>query len=202
MKLYYAPGACSLAPHIVAREAGIELELEKVDFATKKTESGKDFLTINPNGYVPALEYEQGKVLTEGPVIQQFLADKKPASGLAPACGTMERYRLQELLTFINSEIHKTYGALFSPNVTPEVREERLGTLRKRFGAIDQKLAGKQFLLGEKFTVADAYLFVMTSWAGHVGLDLSSLANVTAFSKRVGARPAVQAALKAEGLPK
>jgi glutathione S-transferase len=202
MKLYYAPGACSLAPHIVAREAGIELELEKVDFATKKTESGKDFLTINPNGYVPALEYEQGKVLTEGPVIQQFLADKKPASGLAPACGTMERYRLQELLTFINSEIHKTYGALFSPNVTPEVREERLGTLRKRFGAIDQKLAGKQFLLGEKFTVADAYLFVMTSWAGHVGLDLSSLANVTAFSKRMGARPAVQAALKAEGLLK
>jgi glutathione S-transferase len=202
MKLYYAPGACSLAPHIVAREAGIELELEKVDFATKKTESGKDFLTINPNGYVPALEYEQGKVLTEGPVIQQFLADKKPASGLAPACGTMERYRLQELLTFINSEIHKTYGALFSPNVTAEVREERLGTLRKRFGALDQKLAGKQFLLGEKFTVADAYLFVMTSWAGHVGLDLSSLANVTAFSKRVGARPAVQAALKAEGLLK
>ncbi len=202
MKLYYAPGACSLAPHIVAREAGIELELDKVDFATKKTESGKDFLTINPNGYVPALEYEKGQVLTEGPVIQQFLADKKPASGLAPACGTMERYRLQEILTFINSEIHKTYGALFSPNVTPEVREERLGTLRKRFGALDQKLAGKQFLLGDKFTVADAYLFVMTSWAGHVGLDLSALANVTAFHKRVGARPAVQAALKAEGLLK
>jgi glutathione S-transferase len=202
MKLYYAPGACSLAPHIVAREAGIDIELEKVDIATKKTESGKDFLTINPNGYVPALEYENGQVLTEGPVIQQFLADKKPASGLAPACGTMERYRLQEALTFINSEIHKTYGALFSPNVTPEVREERLGTLRKRFGVVDKKLAGKQFLLGDKFTTADAYLFVMGSWASHVGLDLSSFANVTAFQKRVASRPAVQAALKAEGLMK
>jgi glutathione S-transferase len=202
MKLYYAPGACSLAPHIVAREAGIDIELEKVDIATKKTESGKDFLTINPNGYVPALEYEKGQVLTEGPVIQQFLADKKPAAGLAPACGTMERYRLQEILTFINSEIHKTYGGLFNPKVLPEVRESILATLRKRFGAIDQKLAGKQFLLGDKFTVADAYLFVMTSWASHVGLDLSSLANVNAFYKRVAARPAVQAALKAEGLAK
>jgi glutathione S-transferase len=202
MKLYYAPGACSLAPHIVAREAGIDIELEKVDIATKKTESGKDLLTINPNGYVPALEYEKGQVLTEGPVIQQFLADKKPAAGLAPACGTMERYRLQEILTFINSEIHKTYGGLFNPKVLPEVRESILATLRKRFGAIDQKLAGKQFLLGDKFTVADAYLFVMTSWASHVGLDLSSLANVNAFYKRVAARPAVQAALKAEGLAK
>ena len=202
MKLYYAPGACSLAPHIVAREAGIDLELEKVDLATKKTESGKDFLTINPNGYVPALEYEPGQVLTEGPVIQQYLADKKPASGLAPANGTIERYRLQEVLTFINSEIHKTFGALFNPKVLPEVREERLGTLRKRFGSIDTKLAGKQFLLGDKFSVADAYLFVMVSWASHVGLDLSSFANVTAFGARVGARPAVQAALKAEGLMK
>jgi glutathione S-transferase len=202
MKLYYAPGACSLAPHIVAREAGIDVELEKVDLATKKTESGKDFLTINPNGYVPALEYEPGQVLTEGPVIQQYLADQKPASGLAPANGTMERYRLQETLTFINSEIHKTYGALFNPKVLPEVREERLATLRTRFGALDKKLAGKSYLLGDKFTVADAYLFVMTSWAGHVGLDLSGLANVTAFAKRVGARPAVQAALKAEGLMK
>jgi glutathione S-transferase len=202
MKLYYAPGACSLAPHIVAREAGIDIELEKVDIGTKKTETGKDFLTVNPNGYVPALEFEKGKVLTEGPVIQQYLADQKPASGLAPACGTLERYRLQEMLTFINSEIHKTFGALFNPKVQPEVREERLATLRKRFGSIDNKLAGRQFLLGDKFTVADAYLFVMTSWASHVGLDLSGLANVSAFSKRVGARPAVQAALKAEGLMK
>lgn len=202
MKLYYAPGACSLAPHIVAREAGIDIELDKVDFATKKTASGKDFLTINPNGYVPALEFEAGKYLTEGPVIQQFLADKKPASGLAPPNGTLERYRLQELLTFINSEIHKAYGPLFTPGVTAEVREGQLATLRKRFGAIDKKLAGKSYLLGDQFTVADAYLFVMTSWAGHVGLDLSSLPNVTAFSQRVGARPAVQAALKAEGLTK
>ena len=202
MKLYYAPGACSLAPHIVAREAGIDLELEKVDLATKKTESGKDFLTINPNGYVPALEYEPGQVLTEGPVIQQYLADKKPASGLAPANGTIERYRLQEVLTFINSEIHKTFGALFNPKVLPEVREEQLGTLRKRFGSIDTKLAGKQFLLGDKFSVADAYLFVMVSWAEPRGTRLSALANLAAFQKRVAARPAVQAALKAEGLMK
>jgi glutathione S-transferase len=202
MKLYYAPGACSLAPHIVAREAGIDLELEKVDIGSKKTESGKDFLTINPNGYVPALEFEPGQVLTEGPVIQQYIADKKPASGLAPPAGTLERYRLQEVLTFINSEIHKSYGPLFNPKITPEAREHQLATLRKRFGAIDKKLAGKQFLLGDRFTVADAYLFVMVSWAGHVGLDLSSYANVTAFGQRVGARPAVQAALKAEGLMK
>lgn len=199
MKLYYVPGACSLAPHIVAREAGIELELDKVDFATKKTASGKDYFTINPNGYVPALEID-GEVLTEGPVIQQYLADRKPESGLAPPAGTMERYRLQELLTFINSEIHKTYAPLFNPNLPAETREYQLATLRKRFGVVDQKLAGKQFLLGDKFTVADAYLFVMTSWAGHVKLDLSPYANVAAFQKRVGARPAVQAALKAEGL--
>ena len=143
MKLYYAPGACSLAPHIVAREAGIDLELEKVDLATKKTESGKDFLTINPNGYVPALEYEPGQVLTEGPVIQQYLADKKPASGLAPANGTIERYRLQEILTFINSEIHKTFGALFNPKVLPEVREERLGTLAQALRRDRQEARGQ-----------------------------------------------------------
>ncbi len=202
MKLYYAPGACSLAPHIIAREAGIDLELEKVDFKTKKTESGKDFMAINPKGYVPALEYEPGKVLTEGPVIQQYLADQNPKSGLAPANGTMERYRLQELLAFINGEIHKNFGPLFNPNVTPEVREQQLGYLRKRFEYLDKGLAGKQFLLGNSFTAADAYLFVMTSWASHVGLDLSSLANVGAFSQRVAARPAVQAALKAEGLMK
>jgi glutathione S-transferase len=202
MKLYYAPGACSLAPHIVAREAGIDLELEKVDIHSKKTESGKDFLAINPNGYVPALEYEPGQVLTEGPVIQQYLADKKPAAGLAPPNGTIERYRLQELLTFINGEIHKTYGALFNPKITPEAREERVATLLKRFGALDKKLAGKQWLMGDKFTVADAYLFVMTSWAPHLKVDLSSLPNVTAFAQRAFARPAVQAAMKAEGLLK
>jgi glutathione S-transferase len=202
MKLYYAPGACSLAPHIIAREAGIDLELEKVDLKTKKTASGQDFLAINPKGYVPALEFSRGQILTEGPAVQQYLADQKPTSGLAPAPGTIERYRLQEMLAFISSEIHKTYGPLFNPRITPEAREEQLGTLRKRFEYIDKQLAGKSYLFGERFTVADAYLFVMGSWASHMGVDLSGLENVGAFQQRVAARPAVQAALKAEGLAK
>ena len=202
MKLYFAPGACSLAPHIVAREAGIDIELEKVDLKTKKTATGQDYLAINPKGYVPALELAKGQLLTEGPVVQQYLADQKPGSGLAPAAGTIERYRLQEMLAYINGEIHKTYGPLFDPRITPEAREERLGTLRKRFEYIDKQLAGKSYLFGERFTVADAYLFVMGRWAGNMGVDLSGLENVGAFQKRVGARPAVQAALKAEGFAK
>lgn len=200
MKLYYAPGACSLSPHIVAREAGLELALEKVDLASKKTASGKDYRAINPKGYVPALELDDGQVLTEGPAIVQYLADRKPAAGLAPANGTFERYRLQEMLTYINSEIHKTFGALFGPKVTPEVREEVFTKLRTRFEYIDGALAGKSFLLGDRFTVADAYLFVMVSWADHVKLDLASFANIKAFQQRVGGRPAVLTALKAEGL--
>ena len=202
MKLYYAPGACSLSPHIVAHEADIELDLEKVDLKSKKTASGKDFLTINPKGYVPALELDNGQVLTEGPAIVQYLADQKPNAGLAPPNGTLERYRLQEMLAFISSEIHKTYGPLFNPQVSPEVREERLEYLRKRFGFIDKALAGKSFLLGERFSVADAYLFVMVSWADYMKLDLSSFGNIKAFQQRAAGRPAVQAALKAEGLLK
>jgi len=203
MKLYYAPGACSLSPHIVAREAGIDLKLDKVDlFGTRKTESGRDFNTVNPKGYVPALELDDGQVLTEGPVIVQYLADRKPESGLAPPPGTLERYRLQEALGFINSEIHKSYGPLFNPKISPERRQEQLDTLRKRFSLVDKMLSGKKYLLGERFTVADAYLFVMVSWADFVKLDISDFANVFAFQKRVGARPAVQAALRAEGLAK
>ena len=202
MKLYYAPGACSLSPHIVAHEADIELDLEKVDLKSKKTASGKDFLTINPKGYVPALELDNGQVLTEGPAIVQYLADQKPNAGLAPPNGTLERYRLQEMLAFISSEIHKTYGPLFNPQVSPEVREERLEYLRKRFGFIDKALAGKSFLLGERFSVADAYLFVMVSWADYMKLDLSSFGNIKAFQQRAAGRPAVQAALRAEGLLK
>jgi glutathione S-transferase len=202
MKLYYAPGACSLSPHIVALEAGIRLDLERVDIGTKKTASGKDFLAINPKGYVPALELDNGQVLTEGPAVVQYLADQKPASGLAPANGTFERYKLQELLGYINSEIHKTYAPLFNPKTSAEVREERIEYLRKRFAYIDKVLAGKQYLLGERFTVADAYLFVMVSWADYMKLDLSSLSNIKAFQQRAAARPAVQAALTAEGLIK
>lgn len=200
MKLYYFPGACSLSPHIVAREAGIDITLEKVDIGTKQTESGRNYLTVNPKGYVPALELDNGEVLTEGPAIVQYLADLKPDSGLAPPNGTMERYRLMEALTFISSELHKSYTPLFNPATPAEVREERLGYIKKRFGLVDQMLADKSFLLGERFTVADAYLFVMVSWADHMKLDLSDLENVSAFKQRVAARPAVQAALRAEGL--
>ena len=200
MKLYYAPGACSLAPHIVAREAGIDLELDKVDWKTKKTESGKDFASVNPKGYVPALELDDGQLLTEGPVIQQYLADKKPASGLAPANGTLERYRLQEMHTYINSEIHKQFGPLFNPSITPEAKEYQFATIRRRLEFIEKGLGNKQFLLGDKFTAADAYLFVMLSWTDHMKIDISALKSLAAYKGRVFARPAVQAAMKAEGL--
>lgn len=199
MKLYYAPGACSLSPHIVAREAGIDLALEKVDLGTKKTESGRDYLAVNPKGYVPALELDNGDVLTEGPAVVQYLADLKPDSGLAPPYGTMERYRLMEAFVFINSEIHKGYGPFFGP-LSDEARAERVAYMQKRFALVEKMLDGKTFLLGERFTVADAYLFVMVNWKDFVKVDLSAFQNVIAFHARVAARPAVQAALRAEGL--
>lgn len=202
MKLYYSPGACSLAPHIVAKELGIELALARVDTKTHKTEDGRDFYAINPKGYVPAIELDDGAILTEGPVISQYLADRKP-NGLAPANGTLERYRLQEVLGYINSEIHKSYSPLFYPATSDEVREERRAYLKKRYRLIEERLSdGRAFLFGDAFTVADAYLFTVTNWAGHVKLDLSDYPNVLAFQKRVASRPAVQAAMKAEGLVK
>ena len=200
MKLYYSPGACSLSPHIVAHEAGLALELVKV--ADKKTPDGRDFWQINPKGYVPALELDNGEVLTEGPAIVQYLADQKPDAGLIPAAGTLPRYRVQEMLGFINSEIHKTYSPLFTPGTTPEVRTERQEYLRKRYKTIEQALAGKSYLFGEEFTVADAYLFTVTNWSRFVKLDLSDFPNLMAFQARVAARPAVQAAMAAEGLHK
>lgn len=200
MKLYYTPGVCSLAPHIVAQEAGIELALEKVDLETKKTGSGRDYFSVNPKGYVPALELDNGEILTEGPVIAQYLADLKPDSGLAPPNGTWERYRLQEMLAFISTEIHKGYGPFFDPRLTPEAREERVAYMRKRFDLVDRWLDGKEFLLGGRFTAADAYLFVMVGWKDFLNVDYSGLDNVLAFHERVGRRPAVQAALRAEGL--
>lgn len=202
MKLYYAPGACSLSPHIVAREAGIDLTLVKVDFASKKTDTGRDFLTINPKGYVPALELDGGEVLTEGPAIVQWLADREPRSGLAPPNGTMDRYRLQETLGYINSELHKTYGPLFNPGTPADARREREAYLRKRYELLEQTLEDQDFLFGARFTVADAYLFTITQWANFVKLDLSMFPSLLAFQQRVAARPGVQAALKAEGLLK
>ena len=202
MKLYYSPGAGSLSPHIVAREAGLDLELVKVDLAAKKTESGADYGAINPKGYVPALQLDDGQVLTEGPAIVQYLADQVPGSGLAPASGTMARYRLQETLGFINSEIHKTYSPLFKDTTPAETRAERLEYLRKRYALVDSVLAKQPYLLGKEFSVADAYLFTVTNWAKSVKLDLSGLGHLTAFQQRIAARPAVQDALFEEGLSK
>ena len=202
MKLYYATGTCSLSPHIVALEAGIALELEKVDNKTKRTASDEDFLKINPKGYVPALRLDNGEVLTEGPTIVQYLADQKPASGLAPAQGTLARWRLQEMLGYINSEMHKSYSPLFNPNTPAEVKQERKEALRKRYALLESVLAKQEWLLGEHFTGADAYLFTITTWAKHVDLDLSAFNALAAFQKRVAARPAVQAAMEAEGLLK
>lgn len=200
MKLYYMPGACSLSPHIVAREAGIDLELVKVDGKTKRTEDGADFLAINPKGYVPVLGLDNGQVLTEGPAIVQYLADQKPASGLAPANGTLARYRLMEMLGYINSELHKSYSPLFSPDTPEATRQERTAYLLKRYALLDGVLAKQPWLLGEQFTAADAYLFTVTNWARHVALDLSGFPAILAFQRRVAERPAVQAAMDAEGL--
>jgi len=202
MKLYFFPGACSLASHIVAREAGLELTLDKVDNGSKKTHDGRDFLAINPKGYVPVLEMDGGEVLTEGTAIMQYLADQKPASGLIAATGTLARYRVLEMLGFINSEIHKTYSPLFNPKTPAETREQCTTNLLKRYGLVERALAGKSYLFGEQFSVADAYLFTVTNWANFVKLDLADFPNLLAFQARVAARPAVQAAMVAEGLIK
>jgi glutathione S-transferase len=200
MKLYFSPGACSLSPHITAREAGIDLHLVKVDTKTKKTESGDDFLKINPKGYVPTVQLDDGAVLTEGPAIVQYLADLRPDAQLAPKAGTFERVRLQEVLGYINSEIHKTYSPLFNPKIPAETRQEREEYLKKRYALLEKQLGQAPYLLGERFSVADAYLFTVTNWANYVKLDLSEFKNVLAFQKRVAERPKVQEALAAEGL--
>lgn len=200
MKLYYSPGACSLAPHIVAHEAGLELQLEKVDTKSKKTADGADFLAINPKGYVPALELDDGELLTEGPVIAQYLGDRKPGSDIVPANGTLARYRLQEMLGYINSELHKSYSPLFNPTCTAEVRADREAYLRKRYALVEEVLTRQPFLLGQAFSAADAYLFTVTNWARLLKIDLGEFPNLLDFQKRVAARPAVQSAMRAEGL--
>lgn len=199
MKLYYSPSACSLSPHIVALEAGLTLDLEKVDTKTKQIADGTSFLAINPKGYVPVLRMDDGEILTEGPAIVQYLADQAPSAGLVPAAGTKERYRVQEMLGYINSEIHKTFSPLFRDTTPAETRAERIEYLQKRYTFIDQQLAKGPYLFGEQFTAADAYLFTVTRWAGFVKVDLSAFANLQAFQERVAARPAVKAALAAEG---
>jgi glutathione S-transferase len=164
MKLYYSPGACSLSPRIVAREAGIPIDLEKVDLKDHKTETGQDYMTVNPKGYVPALRFDDGSILTEGPAIVQYLADQKSASGLAPAAGAIERYRLQEWLTFIGTELHKTLRSLFNPATSSEAKETAKTTIAKKFTYLNDQLANKQYLMGNNFTVADAYAFTVVNW--------------------------------------
>ena len=202
MKLYYSPGACSMSPHIVLREAGVNFELEQVDLKTKKTKAGADFKAINPKGMVPVLKLDSGEVLTEGPAIVQYIADQKPASGLAPKGGTIERARLQEWLNFITSELHKGFTPLFKPNTPEDYKPIALDNLKERFGYLDKQLAGKQYLTGDKFTVADAYLFTVLGWSKYLNIDLTPWPNVVAFVARVGQRPKVKEALAAEGLTK
>jgi glutathione S-transferase len=202
MKLYYITGTCALAPHIVANEAGISIQPIQVDLKTKKTTGGGDYLAVNPQGYVPALELDNGEVLTEGPAITQYLADLKPEARLAPANGTLARVRLQAALNYIATELHRSYAPLFSPTTPREIREQQHAYLRRRYAMLDEQLAGRKYLFGDEFTIADAYLFVVTGWAEIVKLDLSDYANLQAFQKTVAERPAVQAAMQAQGLTK
>ncbi len=200
MKLYFAPGACSLSPHIVLREAGLNFELEQVNNQEKKTKSGKDYWTVNPKGQVPTLELDTGERLTEGPVIVQYLADRKPAAGLVAPAGTMDRYRVQEWLNFTTSELHKSFGPIFRPTTPEEYKRISKENLGKRFDWLDKQLAGKQYLMGDKFTIADAYLFTVLRWSTRIEIDLAKWPNLKAYVDRVAARPQVQAAMRAEGL--
>ena len=202
MKLYYSPGACSLSPPIALHEAGLAFEAVKAPTKTHQLDDGTDYYTINPLGYVPLLELDDGTRLREGPAIVQYIADQVPAKNLAPANGTLARYQLQSWLTFVGMEIHRSFGPLFNPASSDEVKAAARDKLAGRLKWVDGELAGKQYLIGDQFTVADGYLFTTTNWAKPTGVDLSGFANLLAYRERVGARPAVQAAMKAEGLLK
>ncbi|MBS1190940.1 MAG: Glutathione S-transferase [Rhodocyclaceae bacterium] len=200
MKLYYSPGACSLSPHIALNEAGIPAERVKVDLKAKKTEAGEDYWAVNPNGYVPTLVLDDGNVLTEGPAIVQYIADRVPEKQLAPANGTLERYRLQAALNFISAELHKGFGVFFNPLAGEDWKQSARHQLGRRFKYVDSVLAQGPYFLGDKFTVADGYLFTIMRWAQPHGVDLSAMPRLGEYLNRVGSRPAVQAALKEEGL--
>lgn len=202
MKLYYSPGACSLSPHIALREAGLAFEPVLASTKSHKLQDGTDYYGINPLGYVPLLELDDGTRLREGPAIVQYIADLAPTKNLAPANGTLPRYRLQEWLTFIGTEIHKTFSPLFGKDVNDEAKAVFKDKLAKRFEWLNGQLEGKTFLMGEQFTVADGYLFTVTNWAHYVAIDLSPYPHLVAYRERVAARPAVQEAMKAEGLLK
>jgi len=200
MKLYYSPGACSLSPHIVLREAGLAFEPVLASTKSHKLQDGTDYYGINPLGYVPMLELDDGTRLREGPAIVQYIADQVPSKNLAPANGTLPRYRLQEWLTFIGTEIHKTFSPLFNPATPEEAKGMFRDKLTSRFEFVDKQLEGKEYVMGDHFTVADAYLYVVTRWTQPMSIDISRFKNLTAHNARVGERPAVQEALKAEKL--
>jgi glutathione S-transferase len=202
MKLYYFPGACSLSPHIALREAGIPFDLVKIDPKTKKTEAGADYVAVNPKGYVPALQLDDGQVLTEAAAIVQYVADRNPGAKIAPAAGTPQRHKLAEWLNFIATEIHKGTGPLFNPKIPEDWKTVVKENLGKRYDYLSKHLEKNQFLLGDAFSVADGYLFTVLGWAKYVGVDLGKWPVLTAYTGRVAQRPAVQAALKAEGLVK
>ena len=202
MKLYYSPGACSLSPHIALQEAGIAFEPVLASTKSHKLQDGTDYYTINPLGYVPLLELDDGTLLREGPAILQYIADLVPLKNLAPANGTMPRYRLQEWLAFLGTELHKGFSPLFNPAMPAEAKTIALDKLQTRLAWVDKDLEGKAFVMGEHFSVADGYLFTVTNWAAPMKIDLSVYPNIVAWRERIGARPGVQAAMKAEGLTK
>ena len=202
MQLYFSPGACSLASHITAREAGLSLDLKRADTKTKKLEDGSDYFAINSKGAVPALKLDSGQVLTEGVAIMQYLADQKPESDIAPRNGTFERYRVQEWLNYITSEVHKSFSPLWTASNEQAVKDYALTNLKKKFDWLNAQLAGKKYLTGDTFTIADAYLFTLANWTNFLSIDLAPWPALKEFQARVAARPKVQEALEAEGLTK
>jgi glutathione S-transferase len=200
MRLYYSPGSCSLSPHIVLREMGSEFELVKVDLRSHEMANHGSFYDVNDKGYVPVLELDDGKRLSEGVAIVQYLADQAPASKLAPPNGTFERYQLQEWLNFVTTEFHKQYSWLFIKTTPADIQESQRKKLHGRFTLVDKHLEGKEWLMGDTFTAADAYLFTVSRWNHHNKLDTSDLPRFTAWYAKVAARPAVQAAMHAEGI--
>jgi glutathione S-transferase len=202
MKLYYSPGACSLSPHIALCEAGLPYDLVKVDLKAKKLENGDDYLKINPKGQVPALALDSGELVTEGPVIVQMIADQVAGKNLAPARDSAERYKLLEWLNFVGTELHKNFGPMFSPVLADDAKAFFKDRVMGKFKYLDGVLAGRDYLMGKQFTVADGYLFTMLSWADRMKFDLSAMPNLLAYKARVAARPMVQQALTKEGLMK
>ena len=200
MKLYYSPGACSLSPHITLHESGLKFEHVLASTKTHQLEDGTDYYTINPLGYVPVLELDDGTRLTEGSAIVQYIADQAPGKNLAPPNGTVRRTQMQSWLNFIGTEIHKGFSPLFNPATPAEYKTMAIDKLMSRLKWVDGELAGKQYLMGDDFSVADPYLFTVINWAPKVGMDISGFANLAAFRERMAARPAVQAAMKEEGL--